>query len=485
MSRTLKSLALVLLFAALGALAWVGVVQNRPRPPQAPPRALSPVPVHTTRLARRGTALEVRALGTLRPARRALLGFDSAGEIARVHPGWREGARVQQGELLAALDDETQRLDVLRSAAARDAALARRSGAETVLAQVELTLPLARERLDLLQREEERWVRLAADGTANDSQVDSSRAQRGAAALALAEAQTAVERARADLTHARAQALEAQRAHDLAARAQERTQLFAPFSGALVGRPPAPGTRVAPGAALVELLDLSHLELVLRVPEDELQGIVPGLEARVGPPSARTGAAGTPTPGGRAGRVAAVAAELDPSTRSAAVEIDIPMATDEASSNGGGESRLDDLLVGQLAEARIHVATLPDALVIERSHATERRGQRLAFVVEEAADGTLVARTRNLRLGRAVGDGWVVLEGLRAGERLITSPLPLLTEGTPIELASAAEPPATSGPSEPTTSETELAPSETEPPPSEAEPTPSETEPTPGAAPPR
>jgi RND family efflux transporter MFP subunit len=58
-------------------------------------------------------------------------------------------------------------------------------------------------------------------------------------------------------------------------------------------------------------------------------------------------------------------------------------------------------------------------------------GQHFAFVAEEK-DGALVARQRPLRVGDIVGNDYVVLDGIRPGERVIVSGTQFLVDGAPV-----------------------------------------------------
>ncbi len=58
-------------------------------------------------------------------------------------------------------------------------------------------------------------------------------------------------------------------------------------------------------------------------------------------------------------------------------------------------------------------------------------GQTFAFVAESQASGT-VARQRTVRLGEIVGDSYVVLDGIRPGEQVITTGVQMLADGMAI-----------------------------------------------------
>jgi RND family efflux transporter MFP subunit len=58
-------------------------------------------------------------------------------------------------------------------------------------------------------------------------------------------------------------------------------------------------------------------------------------------------------------------------------------------------------------------------------------GQSFAFVAEDEK-GALVARQRPLRLGEIVGNDYVVLDGIKAGDRVIVSGTQFLRDGAPV-----------------------------------------------------
>lgn len=58
-------------------------------------------------------------------------------------------------------------------------------------------------------------------------------------------------------------------------------------------------------------------------------------------------------------------------------------------------------------------------------------GQHFAFVAEDK-NGSLVARQRQLRVGEIVGNDYVVLDGIKPGERVIVSGTQFLADGAPV-----------------------------------------------------
>jgi len=62
---------------------------------------------------------------------------------------------------------------------------------------------------------------------------------------------------------------------------------------------------------------------------------------------------------------------------------------------------------------------------------TRINGQYFAFVVEKGPQGT-VAKQRAVTIGQTVGNEYVVLSGLKAGDELITSGVQKIGDGAPV-----------------------------------------------------
>jgi membrane fusion protein (multidrug efflux system) len=62
---------------------------------------------------------------------------------------------------------------------------------------------------------------------------------------------------------------------------------------------------------------------------------------------------------------------------------------------------------------------------------TQINGQAFVFVAEPAANG-FVSHEREIQVGEIQGNNYVVQSGLKAGERLITSGLAMMSDGMPV-----------------------------------------------------
>lgn len=89
------------------------------------------------------------------------------------------------------------------------------------------------------------------------------------------------------------------------------------------------------------------------------------------------------------------------------------------------------LRASQFVRARI-VWKTAEGLVVPVTAVVRVNGQPFAFVAEEAG-GKLVAKQRGIKVGPITGDAYTVLEGIKAGERVVVSGAQKLADGAPIQ----------------------------------------------------
>ena len=87
----------------------------------------------------------------------------------------------------------------------------------------------------------------------------------------------------------------------------------------------------------------------------------------------------------------------------------------------------------QYVRARV-VWKMSQGLLIPVTAVLRVSGQFFAFVAEDAG-GKLVAKQRAIKVGPITGDTYPVLDGLKAGERIVTSGTMKLADGAPIQPA--------------------------------------------------
>lgn len=299
-----------------------------------------PVIVDTVR---RGTlVLRVSVTGQAEAFRRAPVTAGVAGRVEAVAAG--EGDGVRAGQVVARLDDAPL---ALAMAAAR--------------AEVEEARARFRE------------------GTLLDDEIgDPSR-----------------RRARAEAVRVRSGLPRAEAALRQAEGRLARAVLRAPFAGLAADVRAVPGRHVAEGEELLAVVDLDSVRLAVHVPEGDLARVRIGSPAAVGLPA---------LPGHTLqGRIASLNPRVDPTSRTARVEIVAP--------NPEGA-----VLPGMYATAEIEARALPDRILVPRAAIVEREGRPVVFVVDPVPGAEPDAgRARWVYVAPGLADGEVV-ELLDTGE---------------------------------------------------------------------
>jgi len=338
-------------------------------------QAATPVGVGTAeeRL-RRQTAPVV---GRLVPRRAGEVAAQSAGAVD--HMAVEVGDVVEAGDLLAQLDIETLRLEV-------DLAEANVQQREAALEQARSTLALSRQALD-------RLTALRRSSAFSQASFDDKAEEVSGNTHAVAVSQAALASARASLS--------------LAETALRDATIRAPYPGVVTQRHTEVGAYVSTGQPVVSLLNNRDLEIEADIPYDLVDGLAPGQVVRV-----------TLDDGTAADAIlrAIVPAE-NARTRTRLARLTLPREiTDEhvLAANQSVTLRLPD------GPEQI-VLTVPKDAVINKPTGA------MVFVV---VDG--LAQPHSVTLGPAVDDTFQVLDGLTAGDTVVTRGNERLRPGQPV-----------------------------------------------------
>ena len=315
----------------------------------------------------------------------------------------RPGDRVRQGQALVDLDAAGLGAQATRAAAAVTAAS---EGATAAAADVEG----AEAALVLAKATHARIAQLRADRAATAQELDE-------AVAALAAADSRLKGARARRSEAAA-SLDAVTAARMAANtdASYRT-LTAPFDGVVIERSIDPGSMATPGAPLLVIESPSALQLEVRIDASRAAFISLGETVQV---HVDTETAGAPAHDGRVTEIS----RIDADAHSFGIKISLPETP-------GWRS-------GLFGRARF--AGAPRRTIVIPASAVIRRGQ-LSFVFVASMDGH--ARLRAVSLGETGPGGPTgpsgieVLDGLTAGELVLLTPPPALTDGAKITTSGA------------------------------------------------
>ncbi len=217
------------------------------------------------------------------------------------------------------------------------------------------------------------------------------------------QAETALRTAEADL-----QALSAQ-----VQQQQVQLRYFtvgAPTAGIVGDVPVRVGMQVSPATLLTTIDQNETLEAYISVPVERSSDL------RVGLPVQIVAAEGTDVLA--ASKVSFVSPHVDDQTQSVLVKATVP--------NPGGALRASQYVRARIVWRSASGILVPVTAVLRIS------GQFFAFVAEDSG-GKLVAKQRPIKVGAIVGDSYPVTDGLKPGDRVITSGTQKLADGAPVQ----------------------------------------------------
>jgi RND family efflux transporter MFP subunit len=377
-------LLLAIFLVAAGGGGWWWMTRERP------------IEVETAVVSVRqaGTqAAVLNATGYVTARRRATVSSKITGKVVEVNV--EEGMAVRQGQVLARLDDETQKAAVALAEAQVEAARRNVNESEVRLVEARLTL--------------ERVSKLVKVGYSTTAEVDAARA--------------AVDSLEARISAAREQVRVAERQVALERTNLDSTIIRAPFDGVAISKDAQPGEMVSPVSAgggftrtgICTIVDMRSLEIEVDVNESYIN--------RVKPEQGVTAVLDAYPEWQIPGRVITTVPAADRQKATVLVRI--------------GFNELDPRILPDMgakvtflrdSEDGAPAAVRPVTLVPKAAIKTEGK-QSYVFLVA----GTRVDR-RAITTGGSDGDRVEVIAGLNAGERVIVSPPAELTTGALVEI---------------------------------------------------
>ena len=182
----------------------------------------------------------------------------------------------------------------------------------------------------------------------------------------------------------------------------------APSEGIIGDIPVRVGDRVTRDTELTTLDEGGELEAYLSVPAEKSADVRVGTPVEVLP--------GEGQPPVRA-TVSFISPRVEPGTQLLLIKAKVP--------NAGGQFRNDQVVHARVVWRQVERPLIPVTAVARMG------GKTFAFVAE-SSEGKTVARQRPLQLGDTIGNRYVVLDGLAAGDKVIVSGVQLLADGMPV-----------------------------------------------------
>jgi RND family efflux transporter MFP subunit len=303
-----------------------------------------------------------------------------AGRLQQINV--RLGDRVSRGQVLAKIEDSEIRQQVKQAEASFNVA-------QATVRQREADVKFA-------QTNYERSRSLFAGQLLPQSSMDDADARQQAATAQLDLARAQFEQATARLEELRI---------NLA-----NTIISSPVDGFVGKRTLDQGAYVTPNSSFLSVVDIRVVKLLVNVIESDLRRISAGTAAVVQVDA---------YPGETfAGRVARIAPVLDPATRTASMEIEIPNSSFR-------------LKPGMYARVSFIVEEHRQALVVPTNAVVDIEGKRGVFIPAEGDS----AKFQVVLTGLEDADRTEIIEGLREGDQIIATGAAGLREGDHIVLA--------------------------------------------------
>jgi RND family efflux transporter MFP subunit len=341
-----------------------------------------PMTVETAQVKRADMATQITVVGNLIGAQTVEAVPKVAGRLDAVSV--RLGDRVTRGQTLAKIEDREIQEQVKQAQASFDVSAA-------TIRQREADLKLAQTNLDRSRNLYER--QLIPKQTFDDTD---SKYQAAVAQLDLSHAQ--YEQAKARLDELKI---------NLA-----NTVISSPVSGFVGKRVLDPGAWVTTNSSFISVVDIGIVRLVANVVEKDLRRVTPGLRADVEVDA---------YPGEKfVGKVAHIAPVLDPSTRTAQIEVEI-------------DNPNYRLKPGMYAKVSFMVDKRENALVIPMVALVDLGGNRGVFMTTASEQGQ-IASFKKIDVGLMSQDLAEVTSGLAEGDSVVTIGAAALREGDKVLL---------------------------------------------------
>ncbi len=448
-SRVLRSL-IGLVAVALAIALFVYLSGSREAPSRMTEERSLPV-VRAVRLVPQQVSMRWTGYGTARALDASDVAAEVAGRVVEVPEGLEAGVAVEAGDLLARLDprDYEARAEAARRQA--DSFDAQLSALEIEEARLEEQADLLGDEIEVAQRELDRARQTLAAGAGNESAIDARLQALQALRRTRAGVLTQLEVIPSRRSQIRASLEAARSDQGLAEDNLERTAIRAPFDGIVQEVALEVGEWARAGDRVARVVDLSVIEVPLRVPQSAIGRIAIGDAVDLSTDNGD----GTRW----AGSVGRIAPEADASNRSATVFVEVRQRPD---ARDAGLLRPGQFLMGEVVSS-----SRAEALVLPR-RAVDAGRVLIATPLSEGdpeppatARSPMVIRSGEVDVSHAIeGDfdevspmetQWSVLRsrgatrGVGAGSVVVTSNLDTLRPGDLVDIRLETEGASDSG----------------------------------------
>jgi RND family efflux transporter MFP subunit len=317
---------------------------------------------------------------------------------------YAEGSFVRKGQLLFEIDPRPFQAAADQAAGQLAQANAQLAQAQAGLVQARSQLASAEANQRKAQLDEDRYTPLAQQQAITQQDLDNARQNNQALKAQVGVANAQVETAKAQIEAARAGVIAAGAAAETAKVNLGFTRLTSPIDGVAGAATTQVGNLVGPASnAVTTVSTLDPIKANFTVSEQEYLSLTRGdmlhrlqLELVLADGSVYS----------QKGRFSFADRQVDPATGAIQLTGLFP--------NAGSKLR-----PGQYAKVRAAIGTRAGALLVPQRAVTDTQGTYLVAVV----DPNNTIRFASVKVGDRVGSNWIVEEGLKPGERVVTDGL--------------------------------------------------------------
>ena len=372
MIKKLKPLFILLGAFALSYLLWfLGQVQPDPVEELPPPDVIIEI------LTPKDFQVQISSNGTTTPFTQTVLTAEVGGEVIYRSKKFAEGASVIEGEILAKIDDTDLQLQY------KNALL------QLANAEVQYSLQLAEAEVA-----KEAWDKIG-DGVASDLTLKKPQLKQAEAFLEVAKAQVSS-----------------------AAKKLNKTEIIAPYAGRIQNVNIDLGTTIIPGQPVGAMYTSSEIEITLAVKDNDLQFLSIPMDGRKLNPSEQASVVIESFYKGKTqsweGKLERVDGVIDPITRM--INLIAVFKNDFI------ETDKPNLPIGLFVEAKIDGITLKNIFEIPINSISK---DNEVYIVDK--DNQL--ELRKLTVLKKYSEFVIIKDGLKAGERIVTSKLSTASNG--------------------------------------------------------
>jgi membrane fusion protein (multidrug efflux system) len=386
-----------ILLVVVGALVGVQNSKSTAAGVAPPPPDIMVAPVE-----QKDVPIEREWVGTLDGLVNASIKAEVTGYLQR--QGYTEGSFIRKGQLLYEIDPRPFQAVVDQAAGQLAQAHAQLSQAQAGLAQAESQVATAEANQEKAQLDEDRYLPLARQQAVTQQDLDNARQTNRAQKAQVAAAKAQVETARAQVESARAGIKAAEAALETARVNLGFTRLTSPIDGIAGAATVQVGNLVGPGGSAVTTVStVDPIKAIFTVSEQEYLSLsradaLHKLQLKL------VLADGTVHP--QPGRYSFADRHVDPAT--GAIEL-----------TGLFPNPGNTLRPGQYAKVRAATGVRVGALLVPQRAVNDTQG---AYTVAIVDPGNIV-RFAPVKVGDRIGPNWIINEGVKPGERVVTEGL--------------------------------------------------------------